>query len=300
MPLDYLRLMRPKQWLKNGLLFAGVFFSQQFTDPRMLAVSAAAFVLFCLLSSAVYIVNDWRDREADRLHPRKRERPLAAGRIAPGRALALALALAALALAGAFSLPRGPRWDNPFAWTAVLYLLSTLAYTFHFKRVAVVDVLLLALGFVMRAVAGVLVLRALDPGIAMTAWFVICVFFLALFIVVCKRRHELISMEEEAAAHREVLAEYNAALLDQLISVSSSATVISYALYLTANTPPDQIDWAMLLTLPLVLFGILRYIYLVYRRREGGEPESLILRDKPLLFNTLVWLVVMVIAHRSP
>lgn len=299
MALYYLIIsMRPRQWVKNLLVFAGLLFSHHYGDFRMLMASVWAFVVFCMLSGSAYILNDWVDREADRLHPRKSKRPLAAGKIHPALALAFAFLLACVGLALAFALPTGFRHDSPFGMTALTYFLATLLYSFLFKDIAIVDIILLALGFVLRAIGGVVVLRGMGSEVPMTPWFIICVLFLSLFIATCKRRHELVSLRENAAEHRKSLEDYTVGFLDQLIAVSTSAAVISYALYLTTGLSDDGADLKMISTFPFVLFGIFRYLFLVYKCERGGEPETLVLKDKPLLLNTLLWLGAMVFLHR--
>ena len=185
-----------------------------------------------------------------------------------------------------------------FFYAAFAYYTLTLLYSYVFKHIAIVDVILLAAGFVLRAIAGVLVIREVKPGLPLTPWFVVCVLFLSLFVAICKRRHELMYVED-AANHRKVLDEYSPAFLDQMISVSTSGTIISYALYLIAG-PHGGVsvgaipDLRMISTLPFVIYGVFRYLYLVYKRGEGGDPENLILKDKPFLANVVVWLILMV------
>ena len=298
--LNLLISMRPYQWTKNALLFAGLIFSHNYLNPQLALRAVAGFAIFCLISGAIYIVNDVIDMEADRVHPRKRRRPVASGALKRGPAIVFAVILAVLSLGLAFSL------SPPFGMTALSYLVITVAYSTFFKHIAVVDLILLALGFVLRAIAGVVVIRVADsasPVVPMTPWFVICVFFLAFFIAVCKRRHERVAIEE-AEEHRRVLAEYSPEFLDQLIAVSTSATIISYSLYLIAGSQspsviPGDEHLSIIATLPFVIYGIARYLQLVYRRSEGGEPERLVLKDKPLLINTIIWLILIVLLHRK-
>lgn len=284
-------LMRPKQWLKNFLLFAGIVFSQNYDKWDMLLRAFAGFAAFCIVSGAIYIFNDLVDAEADRLHPRKKNRPLAARLIKRRIAFFWAIVLSCAGIGGSYLL------SVPFGITASSYYILTLLYSHVFKHVAIVDVILLAGGFVLRAIAGVVAIRYTGgPEVPMTPWFVICVFFLALFVAICKRRHELMALED-AAEHRRVLDEYSPAFLDQMISVSTAATVISYALYLVAGPHGggslDSIQGLrMISTLPFVIYGVFRYLYLVYKMGEGGEPENLILKDKPFLLNLILWLVL--------
>ena len=296
LPYNLLRSMRPRQWIKNLLLFAGIVFSHNLDDPVLILRALAGFGLFCALSGAVYILNDLADLESDRLHPSKSRRPLAAGLVGPRTAGAYALVCAAGALGTAFLL------SQPFFLSAVAYFVIALLYSHAFKHFVVLDIILLGLGFVLRAIAGVFVIRT-DFGdpVPMTPWFVICVLFLSLFIATCKRRQEL-AVLEAASGHRPVLDDYTPAILDQMIAVSTSATVISYALYLVARSQEagqDPESLRMISTLPFVLYGIFRYLYLVYKKNEGGEPERLILKDKPLLINTVFWLAIMVYLHKG-
>lgn len=287
------RSMRPRQWLKNLLLFAGIIFSHNLGKPVLFLRSTAGFALFCMIAGAIYILNDIRDAENDRLHPKKRNRPIAADLVSPQQAGVFALVLAAVTLALSFFL------SVPFFWTVLAYCVVTVLYSMGLKHVAIVDVLMVAGGFVLRAVAGVVVIRIEGgPEVPMTPWFVLCVFFLALFIAVCKRRHEL-ECVENAAEHRIVLEEYPRPFLDLMIAVSTSAAIFAYVLYLIAAYGGKETqDLKMILTLPFVIYGIFRYLYLVYRRDEGGEPESLVLKDKPLLFNTLLWLILLLILQK--
>jgi 4-hydroxybenzoate polyprenyltransferase len=292
--LQFLRAMRPHQWIKNLLLFAGILFSRHFTEWNLLLRAFAGFALFCLMAGSIYILNDLRDVENDRLHPRKKLRPLAARLISPVQALVFALLVAACGLVLSFLL------SPAFGWTALLYFVTTMLYSEFFKGVVILDTVLVAAGFVLRAVAGVFVIRIPSgPEIPMTPWFVICVFFLALFIAICKRRHELIHVQN-APNHRQVLDQYTPAFLDQMIAVSTSAAIFSYTLYLIRVYGGDSDEKALkvTLTLPFVIYGMFRYLYLVYRCDEGGEPETLVLKDKPLLLNTLLWLVLLMVLQR--
>lgn len=290
-----LQLMRPRQWTKNFLLFSGIVFAQQWDKPDLLMRAFFGFVIFCGLSGAIYIFNDLVDVEADRLHPRKKSRPLAARLVKRRIAFSWAMALSIGGLVAAFLLPPS---SPSFGFTALAYFTLTILYSHIFKHVAIIDVILLAAGFVLRAIAGVVVIQVEGgPYVPMTPWFVVCVLFLALFVAICKRRHELMFVEE-ASSHRKVLEEYSPAFLDQMISVSTSATVISYALYLIAGPhgaygEPVQ-DLRLLATLPFVIYGVFRYLYLVYKRGEGGEPETLVLKDKPFLVNVMAWLITMI------
>ncbi|HUT75151.1 MAG TPA: decaprenyl-phosphate phosphoribosyltransferase [Armatimonadota bacterium] len=275
--------LRPRQWLKNGIVFAGIIFSQSFLDLRMLAISVAAFALFCALSSSVYLLNDLGDLERDRRHPSKRLRPLASGRLPMRLAWAAAPTLAVASLALAFAL------RPEFGLLALGYYALNLAYTYWFKHVAIVDVMSIAVGFVIRAAAG-----AAAIAVDISPWLLVVTIFLALFLALSKRRHELVVLEAGAGDHRASLAHYSPQLLDQMIAVATTSTVIAYALY---TMSPDTVEkfhtHNLVYTMPFVLFGIFRYLYLIHQRREGGAPERIALGDLPMLVNLVLWLAAV-------
>ena len=283
--------MRPRQWTKNLLLFAGVLFSNNFLRPEMTLRALAGAILYCLLSGVVYIFNDVADMESDQSHPDKRTRPIASGRLAPQTAMVAGVVLAGASLAGAF-------WINlPFGACATLYFVLMLAYSFFLKHVVILDLMILALGFVLRAVAGVLAIRGLGEAVPMTPWFLACTLFLALFLAICKRRNELLTLDGAAESHRRVLSEYSPAFLDQMVSVSTAATVISYAIYTTSagaiGAGPGQ-GSPMIYTLPFVIYGVFRYLYQVYHMRRGGAPEAILLFDRWMIVNIVLWLAAVV------
>mgnify|MGYP001229806008 CR=1 FL=1 len=274
--------LRVRQWTKNLVVFAGVIFSYHFTDPHELARAGQAFVCFCLLASSVYTLNDLRDRNADRLHPKKRLRPIPSGRLPIGAALAMIFVLFGLALV--LALPLGP----PFAITAGIYYALNLAYSLVLKRVVLLDVMLIALGFVLRAVAGVEALRVAEE---ISPWLLICTLFLALFLAVCKRRQERVLLADQAEGHRSTLSEYPPELVDQLVPVVTAATVIAYAIYTVSPTTVEKFGTDKLVyTIPFVVYGVFRYLYLVYRRRRGGSPSEVLLTDIPTLANVVLWI----------
>lgn len=277
-----LRSLRPRQWVKNLFVFAGLIFSRQlFTGAAWLAL--AAFAVFCALSGAIYLVNDVADRERDRLHPTKRDRPIAAGRLAPGLAVAVAVALTVLSLAASVVL------SVRFAAAAVAYVLVLGAYSMWLKHLVIVDVLAVASGFVLRAAAG-----ALAIDVEISGWLLICTILIALFLALGKRRHEYLALGSEAARHRPILAEYSPGLLDQMIAVVTASTVTAYALYTMSpeTVAKFRTHW-LPATLPFVLYGIFRYLYLLYRRQLGGNPSELFLNDRALLVNTVCWIVAV-------
>ena len=276
--------LRPRQWVKNLFVFGGLVFGQQLFTPA-LWTALAAFVVFCGLSGSIYLLNDVADRDKDRLHPHKRRRPIAAGRLPVAQALVVAGALIVVGLTAAV-------WLSPsFALAALAYVLLLSAYSAWLKHIVIVDVLAVALGFVLRAAAGALVI-----GVAISGWLLICTVLLALFLALGKRRHEILTLEADAARHRPILAEYSAGLLDQMIAVVTASTVTAYALYTMSPETVAKFHTSLLpATLPFVLYGIFRYLYLLYQRQLGGNPSDILVYDRPLLFNTLLWLAVVLL-----
>jgi 4-hydroxybenzoate polyprenyltransferase len=287
--ITILEAMRPRQWVKNLFVFAGLLFSHKlFTPLAVLAV--AAFAVFCLLSGAMYLLNDVADREKDRLHPTKRKRPVASGRLAVSTAVIAAITCLALALGGSVAIS----W--PFAAVAVAYAVLLTSYSAWLKHVVIVDVLVVAIGFVLRAVGG-----AVAIDVEISGWLLICTILLALFLALGKRRHEYLALEGQGAAHRPILTEYSAALLDQMIAVVTASTVTAYALYTMSPETVAKFHTQLLpATLPFVLYGIFRYLYLLYRRQLGGNPSELFLNDAPLLVNTFLWFLVVLAIIYGP
>jgi len=274
----YIELMRPQQWTKNLLVFAAILFAAQAHVPAQRLRAFVVFAAFCLVSSAVYIFNDVRDRETDRAHPRKRNRPIVSGRVKPAAALGLALVLLGC---GAVLLWR----SAPGAQACLLgYLVLQTVYTLFLKHQVILDVMAIAAGFVLRAVAG-----ALAISVETSQWLLICTILLSLFLALSKRRSEILS-SENAQSHRLVLGEYTLQLLDQLIAVVAAGTILSYILYTYSDQTMHKFpSHLMPLTLPFVLYGIFRYLYLIYRKSGGGEPELLMVKDRPLLIDVALW-----------
>jgi 4-hydroxybenzoate polyprenyltransferase len=278
---------RPKQWLKNGVLILPLVFSVNlYWHPsnwpelfRMATTVMAAVVLFSALTAAQYLFNDLVDLPGDRLHPLKAKRPLAAGRLDPKLAAGAAVGLALFAVGGGLAL------DPLFGLLEVAYLGLMVLYTLVLKRQVLLDVFAIAAGFVIRAVAGAVVIN-----VPVSPWLYLCVVLGALFLGFGKRRHELILLENNAGRHRPSLDEYSVALLDQILGVVATATVVAYSLYtFTAETLPR--NKAMMLTIPFVLYGVLRYFYLIHQRNLGGSPEEALLSDRPLLATVVLWLL---------
>lgn len=280
-----LRCLRPRQWTKNLLLFAGLVFTSRFTDLNATLRVTGGFLIFCLLSGVIYVLNDLRDIEQDRLHPVKCLRPIACGAVSQRVALTMAVILGVFSLLVSFTL------GIAFATLAVSYFVLNLLYSLWLKHVVIVDILCIAMGFVIRALAGVAILRAMDSAIEISQWFLLCAFFLALFLAICKRRHELaLTVALNGGSTRKVIEEYSPALLDQMVAITTTSTIMTYALWAALGKFADE---RMIYTLPLVVFGIFRYLYLVYRRDEGGEPESILLADIPMIICVLLWLAAV-------
>jgi len=276
--------LRPHQWTKNLLLFAPLALSKHLFETGLFLRSAAAFLLFCGLSGTVYLINDVRDVERDRLHPRKRLRPIASGALLPRAALGFAALLGGGCLAGALLLGRD------FFLASLAYVALNLLYSWKLKELVIVDAIAVSLGFVLRAVAG-----AFAIGVVFSDWLLICTILLALFLTFCKRRHELTSMEGQAGEHRKSLEEYSPYLLDQMIAVVTASCLMAYASYTTApettaKFQTDRLPW----TIPFVLYGIFRYLYLVHRKEGGGSPSDILLTDRPLLLNVALWALAIV------
>jgi 4-hydroxybenzoate polyprenyltransferase len=277
--------MRPRQWTKNGLVFAALIFSRSLFSPGDVLRSLAAFLAFCLLSGAVYIINDLVDRENDQRHPQKRLRPIASGRLKRPTAAVAASLFAVAALVGGFWL------DVRFGVIILAYFVMQLAYSFRLKRVVVLDVMLVAAGFAFRAVAGTFVVH-----VRISPWLFVCTILLALFLAIAKRRHELMFLEGGGISHRSVLGKYSETLLDQMIAVATSSTVVAYCLYTLAPETVEKFGTHnLILTVPFVLYGVFRYLYLVYRKDQGGAPERVLLTDLPLIVDILLYMASVVV-----
>ena len=284
MPLELLSAMRPRQWAKNVFVLAPLVFARQLGDPQAMGRALLAFAAFSLLASAVYLFNDIRDRDEDRRHPRKRKRPIAAGRLAVPVAAAAAALLAAVAVALGLALGGG------FVAVLAVYLGANVAYSTGLKRVVIVDVMVLSLGFVLRVLAG-----GVAVGVEVSAWLILCTSFLALFLAFSKRRHELMLLAQNASEQRRVLSHYSPAFLDQMINVVTAGTVVAYAVYAISPEAVQKFDTRdLIFTMPFVLFGIFRYLYLIYQRPSERNPTEAILGDKPFLINILLWVAAVV------
>lgn len=281
--------LRPDQWTKNLIVFAALIFAVKLLDPAALANASAAFLIFCALSGAVYLINDVSDRDADRQHPLKRTRPVAAGEISPGVALGFAALLGAVSVAAAFAL------TPAFGMAAVAYLALQVLYTRALKHIVVLDVMAIAIGFVLRAVAGGLVIH-----VHVSNWLLVCTMLGALFLGLAKRRHEITLLAAGAKGHRRILEEYDPYLLDQMIGVVAASTMVAYIIYCASPETHAYFgtEW-LVLTTPFPIYGLFRYLYLVHRKEGGGSPSDMLLKDRPLLACVALWgIAVVMIIYR--
>lgn len=281
--------LRPIQWVKNLFLFAALVFSQNLGVFSKSLQVFWAFVLFCLLTSGAYLINDLFDLQEDREHPLKSQRPLPSGRISRSGATLTAVLLVAASLGFSFKL------HPQFGLVAFAYFLLNFAYSAYLKHVVILDVMLVASGFVLRAVAGAVVIQA-----EISSWLLICTILLALFLALSKRRHEIVVLAEKSSGHRRVLGEYSPYFLDQMIAVVTASTLMSYTLYTLSPEVIRKFGTTNLkYTIPFVLYGIFRYLYLVHRQTKGGSPTAVLLTDRPLILNILIWfLTIWIILYR--
>jgi 4-hydroxybenzoate polyprenyltransferase len=279
-----LRTLRPKQWHKNGFVFMALLFDEKLFVWPLLARTTAAFFLFCMVASTVYIINDLADLEKDKLHPRKKRRALPSGQLKPWFAVVSAVAILAVCLPLSF-------WLDVYFGAIVLgYFLLNVAYSFVLKHLVIIDVMVVAAGFVLRVAAGVIVAEAER----FSPWLYVCTIFLALFLAIGKRRHELVLLADGANSHRKILDEYSVDFLDQMSNMVTTGAIISYSLYTfsAVNLPANH---AMMLTIPFVIYGIFRYQYLIHVKGEGGAPDMLVYTDIPFLLDLVMWGLVVVL-----
>ncbi|MBN1878516.1 decaprenyl-phosphate phosphoribosyltransferase [bacterium] len=277
--------MRPKQWIKNLLVFAGVLFSLKFFDLAYLLRSIAAFFIFSAISGSVYIMNDLMDYKRDLAHPEKCSRPIPSGRLSRSNAVIALVILAIVSFSIAF------RLSISFGLVASGYFVMNIAYSWKLKHVVIIDVMIIALGFVLRAVAGSVVIH-----VDFSHWLLMCTMLLALFLAICKRRHELYLIKEQAGNHRAVLDHYTPALIDQMTSVVTASALVTYALYTISPEVTGKLGTNKLIyTFPFVLFAIFRYLYLVISRNQGGSPEKVFLQDKAMIVDMALWILTVFI-----
>jgi len=281
--LSLLASLRPAQWTKNLIIFGALGLGQRLLDPRSLLQATAAFAIFCALSGVVYLINDIADREADRGHPVKMYRPIASGALPVRVAIGAAVALGTVSLAAAFLL------RPQFGVVAAVYLGLLTLYSGPLKHIVIIDVLTIAIGFVLRAAAGAIVI-----DVPISHWLYVLTILLALFLALSKRRHELVLLADRATGHRKILEEYSPYLLDQMISVVTASTLLAYAFYTVSPETVAKFGTDRLgLTLPFPLYGIFRYLYLVHQKEGGGSPAEMLLTDRPLLVCVALWAVTV-------
>jgi 4-hydroxybenzoate polyprenyltransferase len=282
--------LRPEQWTKNLFVFAGVLFGGHLLDVSAMLRAVAAFAVFCALSGVVYIFNDLADRGADQQHPLKRLRPIASGRLSPSTAGIAATILGVVSLAAAVLL------SPMFAVLSATYVALLVLYSIVLKHLVIIDALTIAAGFVLRAAAG-----AVAVFVPISHWLLVCTTLLALFLVLSKRRHELTLLADGAMTHRPILEEYSPYLLDQMIAVVTASTLVAYSVYSTSTETAERLNTTRLgLTIPFVLYGIFRYLYLVHQKRAGGSPADLLLTDRPLLACVGLWALSVALILYSP
>jgi 4-hydroxybenzoate polyprenyltransferase len=277
---EYISQMRPRQWTKNLLVFAALIFSIKISNPEMLYRTILGFVLFCLVSSCVYILNDFVDREADRQHPEKKYRPMASGAINPYIAIWLGACLLTITLTAAFI------FNQAFGFVLVAYFLMNVAYSLKLKHVVILDILIIAAGFVLRAVGGGLMIN-----LPLTPWFIMCTMLLALFLAISKRRHELYLLKSAKGSHRKVLNFYSLELLNQFNSIVTTLILVSYALFTFTSGHTLYLMW----TLIFVIYGIMRYLYLIQMEGKGGKPEKVLLEDKHILVTVMLYALSVIV-----
>jgi 4-hydroxybenzoate polyprenyltransferase len=292
--LAALRLLRPRQWVKNGFVLVGVVFGHAWAEPLRVQAALVAFAAFCATASAVYVLNDWFDRERDRLHPRKRLRPIASGQVGGPLALAIALAMAAIAwgltrTAPLAALPEVAGGERLLA-VLVLYVATNVGYSLGLKRVPILDCSLIAFGFMLRLLAGTWAI-----GISPSRWLIVCGLAVTLFLAFAKRRAELEALGDDAGGHRVVLDRYSLPLLDQFLAITGTAVLVTYSVYTVSGDTvqthgTDELIW----TVPVVAYGLFRYLYLVFQRGAGGDPSRDLVADPHLIVSGVAWIAIVV------
>jgi len=286
-----LRELRVRSWTKNLFVFAAFLFGRIWSWHAF-GITALATLGFCILAGSVYLINDIVDRDRDRLHPEKRSRPVASGSLSAGAAGVAAGFLVTLVIVLSALL------SPSFALVAGIYFVMQLAYSLRLKDVVILDSLVIAMGFVLRALAGVAVAHDAGYQVSISPWLIVCTFFLALFLAFSKRRFEVVSLGEDAAGHRRALEEYSPHLLDEMIGISTGASLMGYSIYTVSERTINRVSDMLWITIPFVAYGIFRYLFLVHRKGMGGSPERVLLTDPPLLINVILWLVSVALVLR--
>ncbi|MCE5284888.1 MAG: decaprenyl-phosphate phosphoribosyltransferase [Pelosinus sp.] len=275
----FIQCLRPKQWTKNLIVLAAAIFSINIITLPQIGIAFLAFALFCLMSGCVYVLNDFMDRERDKVHPEKCKRPIASGQLNLPTAIIAGSLLFLLTTGSAFCI-------NPFfAYLLLIYFAINIAYSLYLKHIVILDVMIIAAGFVLRAIGGGIAIH-----VPVTPWFILCTLLLSLFLAIGKRRNEVFMLEDKGESHRKVLRRYSLPLLDQLTSIVTTATIMSYALYTFTSGKPVE----MMCTIPLVIYGMFRYLYLIHIEKKGGAPEKILLHDKPILYTVILYLALVI------
>lgn len=283
--LKYVLLsMKPEQWIKNSFVFAALLFSQNLLNLSKDIKAIVGFIIFCMITSCAYIINDLIDLEKDKLHPTKSRRPLASGSLNKTTAVTIIVLLCFTGLFLAFYM------NSLFGIIVLTYLLLNIGYSLYLKNVVILDVVTISAGFVLRVLGGAIII-----SVTASQWLVLCTILLSLFLGFSKRRHELVLLEDKASTHRKVLSYYDKYFLDQMIAVVTASTLICYALYTMSKDTIENLGTSKLIyTVPFVLYGIFRYLYLVHQKEEGGNPTEVIFTDKPMIINVILWVITSV------
>jgi 4-hydroxybenzoate polyprenyltransferase len=279
-PKYIFKLMRPKQWLKNFFVFAAIIFSGKFDNKHILLLNLGVFVLFCLVSSAVYVLNDLVDVEKDKQHPEKKNRPIASGKVSKIQAIVLEVGILCIVLAGSYLV------NFRIAFVLIGYYLMNVLYSFKLKNIVIIDVMIITFGFVLRVISG-----GVATNVQLSSWLILCTILISLFIALNKRRSEIVTLKDNSSSHRKILEEYSVELIDNMLTIVTPSILITYCLYTFSSTQSRT----MMITIPFVLYGIFRYQYLVSKKNVGGKPEDVFQKDLPFLINVLLWAASIII-----
>ena len=277
--------MRPEQWIKNFFVFTALLFSKNLLNPSKDIEAIIGFVIFCMVTGCAYMVNDLVDLEKDKLHPVKSRRPLASGKLKKETAAKIIVLVCLASLFFAFYM------NILFGFIVLAYFLLNIGYSIYLKNIVIIDVVSIAAGFVLRVLGGAVII-----SVVASQWLILCTILLSLFLGFSKRRHELILLEDSATSHRRVLEHYSPYFLDQMIAVVTASTLICYALYTMSGDTVEKLGTSKLIyTIPFVLYGIFRYLYLVHQKEEGGSPTEIMFTDKPMIINICLWVISSVV-----
>ncbi|WP_026882277.1 decaprenyl-phosphate phosphoribosyltransferase [Clostridium akagii] len=274
-----LKLMRPKQWLKNVFVLAALVFSGKFQNGHILLLNLYVFILFSLISSAVYILNDLVDVEKDKQHPQKKFRPIASGKVSKSQALAFELIIVCIVLFTSYSI------SLKLLVVLLTYYIMNILYSFKLKNVVIVDVMIITFGFVLRVISGSIV-----TNVQLSPWLILCTILISLFLALNKRRSEIVTLKDKRGSHRKILEEYSVELIDSMLTIVTPSILITYCLYTFSSTQSRT----MMITIPFVLYGIFRYQYLVSKKNVGGKPEDVFQNDMPFLIDIVLWAVIII------